>query len=224
MHTEALDLRELIIFLVGAGLAVLLLHRVGVGPVLGFLAVGLVIGPFGPARFVEHVPSLAYAVVADLEGVRALAELGVVFLLSMIGLELSIDRLWAMRGSVFGLGGAQVIGTSMVNASIASLFDNMLPAAMVLGAGLALSSTAIGQTCFALLLLQVIWRCCPSCSLFPSSLPTAGDRAVPTSYGMSSNTGRRLGRRDWPSPFTLPKRPKQYAEALITLYSLIFLY
>lgn len=169
MHTEALDLREVMVFLVGAGVAVPLLHRVGVGPVLGFLAVGLVIGPFGLARFVEHVPWLAYAVIADLEGVRALAELGVVFLLFMIGLELSVDRLWAMRRSVFGLGGAQVIVTGMVIAGIASLFDNTLAAALVLGAGLALSSTAIvmqllaenrrlgtatGQTCFAVLLLQ----------------------------------------------------------------------
>jgi len=169
MHTEALDLREVMVFLVGAGVAVPLLHRLGVGPVLGFLAVGLVIGPFGLARFVEHVPWLAYAVIADLEGVRALAELGVVFLLFMIGLELSVDRLWAMRRSVFGLGGAQVMVSGIVIAGIASLFDNTLPAAVVLGAGFALSSTAIvmqllaenrrlgtatGQTCFAVLLLQ----------------------------------------------------------------------
>jgi CPA2 family monovalent cation:H+ antiporter-2 len=104
-----------------------------------------------------------------LDGVRALAELGVVFLLFMIGLELSIDRLWAMRRSVFGLGGAQVVLTGAVIAAIASLFENSPPVALVLGAGFALSSTAIvmqllaanrrlgtaaGQTCFAVLLFQ----------------------------------------------------------------------
>jgi CPA2 family monovalent cation:H+ antiporter-2 len=87
----------------------------------------------------------------------------------MIGLELSIDRLWAMRRSVFGLGGAQVVLTGAVIAAIASLFENSLPVALVLGAGFALSSTAIvtqllaanrrlgtatGQTCFAVLLFQ----------------------------------------------------------------------
>jgi CPA2 family monovalent cation:H+ antiporter-2 len=169
MHPEALNLREVMVFLVAAGVVVPLIHRLGIGPVRGFLVVGLVIGPFGLARCVEDLPWLAYAVIADLDGVRALAELGVVFLLFMIGLELSIDRLWAMRRSVFGLGGAQVVLTGAVIAAIASLFENSLPVALVLGAGFALSSTAIvtqllaanrrlgtatGQTCFAVLLFQ----------------------------------------------------------------------
>jgi monovalent cation:proton antiporter-2 (CPA2) family protein len=169
MHPEALNLREVMVFLVAAGVVVPLIHRLGIRPVLGFLVVGLVIGPFGLARCVEDLPWLAYAVIADLDGVRALAELGVVFLLFMIGLELSIDRLWAMRRSVFGLGGAQVVLTGAVIAAIASLFENSLPVALVLGAGFALSSTAIvtqllaanrrlgtatGQTCFAVLLFQ----------------------------------------------------------------------
>lgn len=169
MHTDMLNLREVMVFLVAAGIVVPLAHRLKIGPVLGFLGVGLVIGPFGLARFVEDVPWLAYAVIADLDGVRALAELGVVFLLFMIGLELSVDRLWAMRRSVFGLGGAQVVLTGIVIAGIASMFDNTLSAALVLGAGFALSSTAIvmqllaenrrlgtatGQTTFAVLLFQ----------------------------------------------------------------------
>jgi len=169
MQPEPLNLREVIVFLAAAGVVVPLVHRLKVGPVLGFLVVGLVIGPFGLARFVEDVPWLAYAVISNLDGVRALAKLGVVFLLFMIGLELSIDRLWAMRRSVFGLGGAQVVLTGAVISGIASWFDNTLPAAMVLGASFALSSTAIvmqllavnqrlgtatGQTCFAVLLFQ----------------------------------------------------------------------
>jgi CPA2 family monovalent cation:H+ antiporter-2 len=169
VHTEALNLREVVVFLVAAGLVVPILHRLKISPVLGFLAAGLVIGPFGLARLVPEIPWLAYAVISDLEGVRALAELGVVFLLFMIGLELSLDRLWAMRVSVFGLGGAQVIVTAAAVAAIASLFGNNLPTAIVLGAAFALSSTAIvmqiltenrrlgtavGQTSFAVLLLQ----------------------------------------------------------------------
>ena len=169
MHTEMLNLREVMVFLVAAGVVVPLAHRFRIGPVLGFLGVGLVIGPFGLARFVDDLPWLAYAVIADLDGVRALAELGVVFLLFMIGLELSVDRLWAMRRSVFGLGGAQVVLSAIAIAAIASMFDNTLSAALVLGAGFALSSTAIvmqllaenrrlgtatGQTTFAVLLFQ----------------------------------------------------------------------
>ncbi|MDX1542200.1 MAG: monovalent cation:proton antiporter-2 (CPA2) family protein, partial [Geminicoccaceae bacterium] len=169
MDAGTLELGEVMVFLIAAGVVVPLIGRLGVGSVLGFLIVGLVLGPFGLARFTEQLPWLEHAVIGDLEGVRALAELGVVFLLFMIGLELSLERLWAMRRAVFGLGGAQVVLTAIVITGVASLFDNTLAAAMVLGAGFALSSTAIvmqlladnrrlgtatGQTSFAVLLFQ----------------------------------------------------------------------
>jgi CPA2 family monovalent cation:H+ antiporter-2 len=169
VHIETLGLREVIVFLVAAGIVVPLGHRLKISPVLGFLVVGLVIGPHGFGRFADTLPWLAYAAFTDLEAVRALAELGIVFLLFMIGLELSIERLWAMRRLVFGLGGAQVVVTGVVIAVIASLFGNALPAATVLGAGFALSSTAIvmqvlaekgrlgtrtGRTTFSVLLFQ----------------------------------------------------------------------
>ncbi len=169
MHAEALNLREVMVFLVAAGIVVPLGHRLKISPVFGFLLVGLVIGPFGLARFVEAVPWLRFVVIPDLEGIRPLAELGVVFLLFSIGLELSLARLWAMRRLVFGLGGLQVVVTGAVIAGIASLFDNTLAVAIVLGAGFALSSTAIvmqllaenrrlgtaaGRTSFSILLFQ----------------------------------------------------------------------
>ncbi len=169
MYVETIDLREVMIFLVAAGIVVPLVRRLGMSPVFGFLVVGLAIGPHGVARFADALPWLRYAVITDLAGVRPLAELGVVFLLFMIGLELSLDRLWSMRRRVFGLGGAQVIVTGAVIAVIASFFDNTLAAAVVLGAAFALSSTAIvmqlmsenrrlgtatGRTSFAILLCQ----------------------------------------------------------------------
>ncbi|MGE0611406.1 MAG: cation:proton antiporter [Hyphomicrobiales bacterium] len=170
MHNEeALHIREVMIFLAAAGVVVPLVRRLKVSPVLGFLLVGLAIGPYGLARFADVVPWLRYIVISDIEGVRPLAELGVVFLLFMIGLELSVARLWAMRRLVFGLGGAQVVVGGIVIAGIASLFDNALPAAIVLGCAFALSSTAIvmqllaenrrlgtatGRTTFAILLFQ----------------------------------------------------------------------
>jgi len=169
MALEALNIREVMVFLVAAGVVIPLFRRLRVSPVLGFLIVGLVIGPFGLGRFADSLPWLGYLVISDLEGVRAFAELGVMFLLFMIGLELSIDRLWAMRRLVFGLGGAQVVVTGVVIALIASAFDNSPAVAVILGAGLALSSTAIvmqllaenrrlgtaaGRTSFSILLFQ----------------------------------------------------------------------
>ncbi len=169
MQVEALNLREVVVYLAAAGVIVPLVRRLRVSPVFGFLVVGMVIGPHGLARFSDSLPWLTYAVITDLAGVRLLAELGVVFLLFMIGLELSLDRLWAMRLRVFGLGGAQVIVTGAVIGVIASFFDNSLAAAIVLGCAFALSSTAIvmqllsenrrlgtatGRTSFAILLCQ----------------------------------------------------------------------
>jgi len=157
------------VFLFAAGIIVPLARRVGISPVFGFLLVGLAIGPYGLTQFVDALPWLRHVVISDLAGVQALAELGVVFLLFMIGIELSIDRLWAMRRRVFGLGGAQIVVTGVAITVIATLFDNTLTAAIVLGAGFALSSTAIvmqlltenrrlgtttGQTSFAILLCQ----------------------------------------------------------------------
>lgn len=84
-HTSVPYLREIIIFLIAAGVMVPLFHRVRVSPVLGYLVVGGVIGPFGPGLWAANFPILSYATITDLESTRALAELGVVFLLFTIG-------------------------------------------------------------------------------------------------------------------------------------------
>lgn len=169
MHPETLNLREVIVFLLAAGVVVPLFRRLRISPVLGFLLVGIAIGPHGVAHFAGYWPWIRHTVIDDVEFVGALAELGVIFLLFMIGLELSLERLWAMRRLVFGLGGAQVIATAVVITAIAAAFDNTLPMSVVLGAGFALSSTAIvmqllseqrrlgtetGRASFAVLLFQ----------------------------------------------------------------------
>ncbi|MEP2989509.1 MAG: cation:proton antiporter [Parasphingorhabdus sp.] len=136
-------MREAIIFLVAAGLVVPLVRKFGVSPVLGFLFVGLVIGPFGTGRFVDEIPFLEYIVFSDLDGVRRFAELGVIFLLFTIGLELSVAQLWSMRRLVFGLGAAQVIVSALVIGAIAYWFGNPIVAATIFGLSLALSSTAL---------------------------------------------------------------------------------
>lgn len=169
MHGESLNLREAIVFLFAAGVLVPLARRLRISPVLGFLLAGLAIGPYGLVRLAEDFPWVLHFTISDLEGVRLLAEFGVVFLLFMIGLELSPDRLWAMRNKVFGLGGLQIIITGSLISGIAYLFENTLAVAVVLGASFALSSTAIvvqllseksrlgtavGRTSFAILLCQ----------------------------------------------------------------------
>lgn len=160
---------QAVVFLLAAGLLVPLLHRLKVTPVLGYLMMGCLLGPFGLGLWVTEVPFLHHVVIVDPEGVTAFAELGVIFLLFMIGLDLSLDRLWAMRRWVFGLGTLQVVVTAVCIGAIARLFENSVAASMVLGACLALSSTAVvmqllierqqlgsplGQSSFAVLLLQ----------------------------------------------------------------------
>ena len=166
---EELNLREAVIFLAAAGFVIPLVKRFKLSPVLGFLAVGVAVGPYGLSRFEAQFPLLSHIVIADVEGTRTLAELGVVFLLFMIGLELSFERLWAMRRLVFGLGGTQVVATAVIIAITAWAFGNSGAASLVLGGCLALSSTAIvmellteqgrfgtpvGQGCFSILLAQ----------------------------------------------------------------------
>ncbi len=169
MHPEIPYLREIIIFLVAAGLIVPLFKKLGISAVLGFLFVGLIIGPYGIGRLVGETPILGVIVFADTEGVRQFAELGVIFLLFTIGLELSIAQLWGMRRLVFGLGTMQVTITALAIGLIAYAFGNTLVAAIILGLCLSLSSTALvmqlltesrrlnapaGRSSFGVLLLQ----------------------------------------------------------------------
>ena len=161
-------LREVIVFLVVAGFAVPLLQR-KFSPVLGYLLIGGMIGPYGLGLFADEIPLASFLVIEDIEGVRALAEIGIVFLLFAIGLELSLDRLWSMRRLVFGLGSAQIVVTGTLIGGIAYAWGNPPAAALVLGACLALSSTAIvmqllieksrlttpvGRSAFSVLLMQ----------------------------------------------------------------------
>jgi monovalent cation:proton antiporter-2 (CPA2) family protein len=137
------ELREVAVLLGATGLVALACHRLRLSNVVGFLAVGLCIGPHGLGALVAEESWLGLLVLRETEGMKLAAELGVAFLLFMIGLELSLDRLWRMRGLVFGLGAAQVGLTAAVIAGFAYGFGNSLAAAVALGAGLALSSTAI---------------------------------------------------------------------------------
>lgn len=143
MHHYAEVLQDFIVFLAVAGILVPLMKRLALSPVLGFIVIGVIIGPNGLGQFAETLPALSFITISDAQGIAIFAELGVVFLLFMIGLELSFERLSAMRGLVFGLGGAQVAITGLAIGLIAYAFGNSAEAATLIGACLALSSTAI---------------------------------------------------------------------------------
>ena len=150
-------LQESIVYLLAAIIMVPISRRLGLGSVLGYLAAGIVIGPFG-AKLIQ-----------DPEHILHFAELGVVFLLFIVGLELQPSRLWVLRKMVFGLGSAQVILSAAAITAIAWLLGQPGDSALIIGLILALSSTAFvlqmlaekkqlttshGRAAFSILLFQ----------------------------------------------------------------------
>jgi CPA2 family monovalent cation:H+ antiporter-2 len=137
------DYKDLVLFLATAGIVVPLFQRLKISPTLGFLAAGVALGPFGLGSLADRAPWLAYFTVSRPEEVAQLAELGVAFLLFTIGLELSWERLRLMRKLVFGLGALQVVLCTAALAVGGRLLGLSWGAAAAIGAGLALSSTAV---------------------------------------------------------------------------------
>ena len=142
-HGSAEGYKDIVLFLATAGVVVPLFRRWKISPILGFILAGVALGPFGLARFGEFAPWVAYFTVGNPDDIATLAELGVVFLLFMIGLELSWERLRLMRRLVFGLGAGQVGISLVILAALAMLFGMEVAPAAAIGAALALSSTAI---------------------------------------------------------------------------------
>jgi CPA2 family monovalent cation:H+ antiporter-2 len=170
----ALDLsayKDGLIVLGTAAVIVPLVNRIKFSPILGFLAAGLILGPKGLGAFTQEFPILDFVTVTGEKQIAAIAELGIVFLLFLIGLELSPQRLFKMKRLVFGLGGLQIaLSTLVLAAGLLALGFNPGTAA-VIGASLSLSSTAIvveilarsgrvatstGRTSFAVLIAQDI--------------------------------------------------------------------
>lgn len=152
-----------------AGIVVPFLGRFGLSPVVGYLTAGAVLGPLGLGSFISDAPFLYWLTVVDAKNVAGIADLGVVFLLFLIGIELSVERLTTMRRLVFGLGGLQIAVSTVLLAGIALALGLSGPVALIVGASLALSSTAIvldvlssqdrlatssGRVSFAILLAQ----------------------------------------------------------------------
>jgi monovalent cation:H+ antiporter-2, CPA2 family len=136
-------LKDALVFLAGAGLVVPLFHRARIGAVLGFLCVGIAVGPYGFGRLAADLPWLRYLTIEDRAGVEPFAELGVLFLLFLIGLELSLARLWSLRRYVLGIGALQFVFSALVLRVGMWAMGVSTSNAIVLGLCLAMSSTAI---------------------------------------------------------------------------------
>jgi CPA2 family monovalent cation:H+ antiporter-2 len=136
-------LDDVLVFLVAAGIVVPFLHRARLGSVLGFLIVGLIIGPYGLGRLQHDVPWIIWITIENPDQVTPFAEWGVVFLLFLIGLEVSVGRLWELRRYVFGIGALQLALSTVVIAALVHLAGVRTAGAVILGLCLAQSSTAI---------------------------------------------------------------------------------
>lgn len=161
--------KDVLILLGTAAVVVPVMHRWRVSPVLGFLGAGVLLGPSGLGALSASLPPLAWITLSDEASIAGIAELGVVFLLFMVGLELSLERLLALRRLVFGMGGLHVLLSALAIGGVAGLHGNDLAVCLVIGTSLALSSTAIvlevlagkkrmasqaGRASFAVLLFQ----------------------------------------------------------------------
>ncbi len=156
-----------LVILGAAGIVIPLFARFRITPVIGFILVGILVGPFGLGKAALDYPWLHYVTISDPHRLEPFAEFGIVLLLFSVGLELSFKRLWAMRAAVFGLGAKELLGGAVLIALGLTLLGNSLATAAALGLALALSSTAlvlriadqntpVGRAALAMLLFEDI--------------------------------------------------------------------
>lgn len=135
---------DALVILGSAGIVIPVFARFRITPIIGFILIGVLVGPFGLGSLVAEVPWLYWVTISDPERLTPFADFGIILLLFAIGLELSFNRLWQMRTLVFGLGSLELIIIGSVSAGFFSYISGMnTTAALALGFALAFSSTAI---------------------------------------------------------------------------------
>ncbi len=160
-------LSDALVVLGAAGIVIPLFARFRITPIIGFILVGMLVGPSGLGAYVSQAPWLGYVTITDAERLAPFAEFGIVLLLFSIGLELSFGRLWAMRRQVFGLGALELVGCAALIAAGLIALGNSPATGLALGLALALSSTAlvlkivdtntpVGKAALAMLLFEDI--------------------------------------------------------------------
>jgi monovalent cation:H+ antiporter-2, CPA2 family len=158
-------LSDALVVLGAAGLVIPAFARLRISPVIGFILVGLVVGPFGLGSRVDQYPWLVYITISNPAGMDVFGELGIILLLFSVGLELGFKRLAAMRREITTIGSVELLGNAALIATALWAFGYGLNAAIGLGLALALSSTAlvlpisgtsgpIGKPVFAMLLFE----------------------------------------------------------------------
>jgi monovalent cation:H+ antiporter-2, CPA2 family len=176
---------DALVILGAAGLVIPAFARFRISPVIGFILVGALVGPFGLGTLVGQAPWLYYLTISDAHAIEPFAEFGIILLLFSIGLELSFKRLWSMRALVFGVGAAELLGAGAILAAALYLTGLSTGGAIGLGLALALSSTAlvipiagttspVGKAAFAMLLFEDL-ALVPIIFLLGAMAPAAGD-------------------------------------------------
>ena len=163
--THSTGFSDALVILGAAGIVIPAFARLRVNPVIGFILVGLALGPHGLGVLVPRWPWLFYLTITDPHAIEPYAEFGIVLLLFAIGLELSFRRLWSMRRQVFGVGAAELILCAAVIGGALMVLGEGVSGSIGLGLALALSSTAlvlpmvgtsgaVGGGAFAMLLFE----------------------------------------------------------------------
>ncbi|MCH2487166.1 MAG: cation:proton antiporter, partial [Erythrobacter sp.] len=134
---------DALVILGAAGIVIPVFTRFRITPVIGFILIGIAVGPFGLGQLVYERPWLSHITITDPEALEPFAEFGIILLLFTIGLELSFKRLWQMRKLVFGLGALELLVTGVVLAIFLAMIGQYWTGALALGFALAFSSTAI---------------------------------------------------------------------------------